>query len=107
LGDPAYQETQCVDGCFIRPVDVLNDDGAGRRLAQLIEQRVHNLVALTGLQRLREPGTDRRCKITEWAQRPGRTQCVAGANQHPRPVGEFWADRWHQARFADARLAVQ
>jgi hypothetical protein len=39
-------------------VDVLNDDGAGRRLAQLIEQRVHDLVTLTRLQRLRQPRTN-------------------------------------------------
>jgi hypothetical protein len=50
LSDPAYQETQGVDCCLVGPVNVLNDQGARWRLAQLIEQSIHDLVALTRLE---------------------------------------------------------
>jgi hypothetical protein len=47
LRDPAYQETKCVERGLVGPMHVLHDQSAWRLLLQLIEQRVHHLVALT------------------------------------------------------------
>jgi hypothetical protein len=52
LPDPAYQKTQRIDRGFIGPMDVLDDQRGRRRLAQLVKQGIHDLVALTELQRL-------------------------------------------------------
>jgi len=40
--DPAYQEAQSVDGRLVGSADLLNDERAGRRLVELVEQCIHD-----------------------------------------------------------------
>src|SRR6476646_4269821 len=89
LPDPAYQKAQRVDGGLVGPVDILDDQRARWRMVQLGEQGSHDLVALTRLQSFGQPGADGSSQIPKRPERSRRTERVAGANQHPRPVREF------------------
>jgi hypothetical protein len=89
LPDPAYQKTQRIDRGFIGPMDVLDDQRGRRRLAQLIKQGIHDLVALTELQRLGQARTHRSDQVPKRAKGARRTECVAGTDQHPRSVGQL------------------
>ena len=89
LPDPAYQKAQRVDGGLVGPVDILNDQRARWRMVQLSEQGIHDLVALTRLQGFGQPGADSSGQIPKRPECSRRTERIAGANQHPRPVREF------------------
>jgi hypothetical protein len=99
--DPPRQQTQHVDRGRVGPVGVLEHGDRGRPRAQSAEDQPGQgeRVLPVGPRRL---GPD---DLAQRRQGHGHRERLAGAKQEGRPLSEPSAQRAHQRRLADARLA--
>lgn len=103
-----HQEAQRVERCLVGPVHVLDDeDGRVRGRGEFRPQRVVDPGAVAarreGPRQFRADAAD---EIPEGTERPARRQVVALPHQDARRGGQHARHDPHQARLADARLAV-
>ena len=105
--DPADEQAKDVERGLVRPVDVLEHEHARGTSVQLLGQRGDHLVRpRAALDERAELAPDRLRDVEQRAERPGREQRIAGAEEDLGRAGPVVAEAADQGGLSDPGLAA-